>query len=97
MYTVKELIDILINVRKLPTLSPIALMLMHSLNEEEPDVHRISSIISEDPPTTGMILKLANSAMYGARRTISSVQDAVVRLGFDEIRKLVIDITMVKY
>jgi len=97
MYTVKELIDILINVRKLPTLSPIALMLMHSLNEEEPDVQRISKIISEDPPTAGMILKLANSAMYGARRTISTVQDAVVRLGFDEIRKLVIDITMVNY
>jgi putative nucleotidyltransferase with HDIG domain len=97
MYTLKELIDILINVKKLSTLSPIALMLMHSLNEEEPDVHRISRIISDDPPTAGMILKLANSAMYGGRRTISTVQDSIVRLGFQELRKLVIDITMVKY
>ncbi len=97
MYTLKELMDLLLNVKKLPTLSPIAVMLMQSLNEEEPDVQRISKIISDDPPTTSMVLKLANSVMYGARRTISSVQDAVVRLGFKEIRKLVIDVSMVKY
>jgi len=97
MYTLKKLIDILIKVKNLPTLSPIVLMLMQSLNEEEPDVQRISQIISDDPPTAGMILKLANSAMYGARRTITSVQDAVVRLGFQEIHEIVIDLTMVKY
>ena len=97
MYTLKELIDILLNVKKLPTLPPIALMLMHSLSEEEPDVQRISRIISDDPPTASMILKLANSAMYGARRTIFSIRDGVVRLGFDEIRKMVIDITIVRY
>jgi len=97
MYTIKELMDILLNVRRLPTLSPVALMLMQSLNEDEPDVGRISRIISDDPPTTSMILKLANSAMYGARRTILTVQDAVIRLGFKEIHKLVIDISMIKY
>lgn len=97
MYTLEELMDILLKVKKLPTLSPIALMIMQSLSEEEPEVQRISKIISDDPPTTSMILKLANSALYGARRTIFTVQDAVVRLGFDEVRKLVIDISIVKY
>ena len=97
MYTKKELMDVLLNLRRLPTLSPVALMLMQSLNEDEPNVERISKIIADDPPITSMILKLANSAMYEARRTIITVQDAVVRLGFKEIRRLAIDCALVNH
>jgi len=97
MYTIKELMDVLLNVRHLRTLSPIALMLIESLSEEEPDVQRVSKIIADDPPVTSTILRLANSAMYGARRTIFTVQDAIVRLGFKEVRRLVIDFALVDY
>ncbi|MBN2288859.1 MAG: HDOD domain-containing protein [Candidatus Glassbacteria bacterium] len=97
MLTLPELIDQLLNVRQLPTISSVALVLEQSLNEEEPEIQRISRIISEDPAITSMVLKLANSALYGARRTFSSIQDAVMRLGFQEIRKMVMALAIVEY
>ena len=68
MLTLSELIDQLLNVRKLPTISNVALILEQSLSQEEPEVQHVSSIISDDPAITSMVLKLANSATYGARR-----------------------------
>ena len=97
MYTIQELIELLINIRKLPTLGPVVLMLERTLNEDEPEVGQVSRIIADDPPTTSMILKLANSVMYGSRRTIATVNEAVVRLGFKEVRKMVVDVSLVKY
>ena len=97
MYTLKELIDQLLNIKKLPTLPPVIFILEKSLNEKEPNVQLVSRIIADDPPLTGVLLKLANSVMYSARRKITTVQEAVVRLGFKEIRKLIFDVSMVRY
>lgn len=97
MLDINLLIEQLLKVRKLPTLSSVALMLEQSLNQEQPDVQRISAIISDDPPVTSMVLKLANSVVYGARRTIGTVQDAVVRLGFQEIRKMVMSLSLIQF
>ncbi len=97
MYTLKEIIEQLINVRRLPTLNPVVVMVEKALNAEEPDVQGLSRLISDDPSLTSMLLKVANSALYGARREITTVQEAVVRLGFTEVRKLVVDISVVNY
>ncbi|MBW7996416.1 MAG: HDOD domain-containing protein [Candidatus Glassbacteria bacterium] len=97
MYTLEELIDLLLKVKQLPTLNPVMVMVVKMLNEEEPDVHRISKVLSDDPSMTGMLLKVANSAMYGGRCKIATVQDSVVRLGLKEVRKLVVDISVVNY
>jgi len=97
MYTLKELIDQLLNIKKLPTLPPVIFILEKSLNVEEPDVQLVSRIIADDPPLTSVLLKLANSVMYTARRKTTTVQEAVVRLGFKEIRKLIFDVSMVRY
>ncbi len=96
MLSLNALIEQLLAVRQLPTLSPVALMLEQSLESEDADIHRVSRIIGDDPSITSMVLKLANSVAYGSRRTISSVQEAVVRLGFKEIRKMVFDLSVVR-
>ncbi len=97
MLSLTELLEHLLNVKKLPTISNAVVILEQSLNQEEPDVQHVSRIISEDPVITSMVLKLANSAIYGARRTIGSVQEAVMRLGFQEVRKMVMNLALVEY
>ncbi|HUU26341.1 MAG TPA: HDOD domain-containing protein [archaeon] len=97
MVILDELINQLLSVKKLPTLSPVAVMLEQSLSQEEPDLQRVSRIISDDPSVTSMVLKSANSVIYGARRTFSTVQEAIVRLGFKEIRKMIFDLSIVKF
>ena len=97
MLELNQLIEQLLKVRKLQTLSSVALMLEQTLNQEQPDVQRVSSIIGDDAPVTSMVLKLANSVVYGARRTIGTVQEAVVRLGFQEIRKMVMSLSLIQF
>ena len=97
MLSLTELLENLLNVRNLPTISNAVVVLEQSLSQEEPDVQNVSNIISEDPVITSMVLKLGNSATYGARRTIGSVQEAVMRLGFQEVRKMVMNLALVEY
>ncbi len=55
----------------------------------------LAAIIERDPPLTAKILKISNSAYYGATKKISSLQRAVVVLGFDTIKELVTTMSVV--
>jgi HD-like signal output (HDOD) protein len=50
----------------------------------------IAQKISMDPVLTAKVLRLANSAHYGASRTVASTSDATVLLGFSTLRTLVL-------
>lgn len=54
----------------------------------------LESIIGEDPMLTARILRVANSAAYGSAKKISSVARAVTVLGFDEVRNLVVALSL---
>jgi putative nucleotidyltransferase with HDIG domain len=43
-----------------------------------------------DPALTTALLKVANSALYGAARQIATIENAVLRLGFAEVMKIAI-------
>ena len=46
-------------------------------------------MICKDQVLVGRLLKVANSGMYGRSRSIKTISDAVVRIGLDEIKKIV--------
>src|SRR5690606_3321977 len=50
----------------------------------------ISKKIAADPVLSARLLRLANSAYYHVSRTVGSVDDAVMMLGFVTVRTLVI-------
>ncbi|MFP4522855.1 MAG: HDOD domain-containing protein, partial [Fibrobacterota bacterium] len=56
----------------------------------------VAQYIEQDPALTSKLLKLANSVFYGIPRSISSVRGAVVILGFNTIRSLVLSVSVVK-
>lgn len=51
---------------------------------------RIAALIETDPVLTARILRLVNSAFYGVSGAIASVYDALVMLGLDIVRGLVL-------
>jgi putative nucleotidyltransferase with HDIG domain len=51
---------------------------------------RLGAIIGKDMAMTAMILKLANSAFFGLRHTVTSAAEAVSYLGVDLLRSLVL-------
>ncbi|MCB6184312.1 HDOD domain-containing protein [Leeia sp. TBRC 13508] len=75
---------------QLPTIPKVVQELIDSFNQEDVDISSIAKKVALDQVLTAKVLRLANSAHYGASRTIGSVDDAVVILGFNSLRTLVI-------
>ena len=60
------------------------------LNDPAADAVTIAGRIKFDPGMTANILRLANSAEFGARRSVRSLQEAIVRLGLKQLFQLVV-------
>jgi len=90
-------IDRIINsIGKLPVLPTIYMKLTHLLNVPETSIRMISNIISEDQAVAAMVLKIVNSAAYGFYNKIGDLQRAIVILGLNEIKNLVLATSMYK-
>lgn len=73
---------------RLPTISDVAHALIASLGDEDISTKQIASIIARDPALTAKLMRLANSARFGASRTISSLDEAIALTGIAHIRTL---------
>lgn len=81
----------------LPTIPSVMQQIEKVLNDEGSTAEMIAHIISEDPPLTMKILKVANSAFYAMRGArISSVKLAVSRLGLAEVSRLCQILSLIK-
>ncbi len=54
----------------------------------------LEKIIKEDPMLAAKILRIANSPFYGLVRQVNSIAHAITILGFDEIRNLVLGLSL---
>ena len=75
---------------QLPSLPGIVSRLIEVVNSPDSSSEDAASLIEKDPALTGRMLRLANSAFYGMPRSVSSVNSAVVILGFNSIKSLVL-------
>ncbi len=74
----------------LPTLPNVASTLMRMGAEEDVQVEDITRLIEGDPPTAARLLKIVNSAYQGLQRRVSSVGRAVVMLGVNGVRNVLL-------
>jgi putative nucleotidyltransferase with HDIG domain len=75
---------------EIPTIPLIATKVALELHDPDASAQRLSRLIANDQGLTTRILSVANSSFYGAGQEVSSVQQAVVTLGFDMIQGLVV-------
>ncbi len=73
----------------LPPMPHIAAQVIEKLSDEGSTPKQIHQIIMQDQALAGRVLKVANSPYYGASRSISTVRDALMFMGFDAIRSLI--------
>jgi len=94
---VKERIAAIVeDVDSLPSLPSIVLKLIEVVNSPDSAADDAAELIEKDPALTSKMIRLANSAFYGIPRSISSVTSAVVVLGFNTIRSLVLSASVAK-
>jgi len=82
----------------LPPLSPLARHLLGTMaaSGEGPSLREVASWIEKDIMTSGKVLALANSALYGRLVPTLSVRKAVARLGINPLRNLIFHESMTK-
>ena len=76
------------NVDRLPSLSPAVNRLLGMLAKRDIDMVQLGRVISADPSLCGHILSAANSAFFNRGAQISSIDQAVARLGLTKLRRI---------
>ncbi len=77
----------------LPVLPHIAMEILERIEDPMSMLEDFKNLIEKDQVLTMRILRLANSAYYGYPREISKISDAIIILGLDTIRSLVLAIS----
>lgn len=81
---------ILKKVQDFPGMPGFVMQVMQQLNDPHADIGVIANKLKFDPGMTANVLRLANSAEFGARRSISSLKDAIVRMGLKQLFQLLV-------
>jgi HD-like signal output (HDOD) protein/signal transduction histidine kinase len=76
--------------RSLPTLPHILLLLIETCNRREKGIKDLAKIINQDPSLSERVLRLVNSAHYGLKQKISSIEQALLMLGMDAVKNIAI-------
>ncbi len=76
--------------KQLPVVSETFTRLSLELAKDEVSLDIVVELVQKDQALTARLLQLANSAFFGFTRETLSVRDAVIRLGSDLIRAIVL-------
>ena len=74
----------------LPTIPKVVQEVIESFNNDRVSVEEIAKKLAADQVLSAKILRLANSSYYHVSRSIGTVDDAVLMLGFMTVRTLVV-------
>ncbi len=75
---------------KMPALSPTVNKVLKTCRDMNASPGDLSKIISMDPVLTGKILMLINSAYYGIPHEVTSLVRAIIMLGINTVKNLVL-------
>jgi len=93
-YNIEELQDKIKTIANLPTLPHIASRLMRIVNSPAASADTVAALVSQDISLSAKVLRLANSAFYGIPRSVNTLNNAVIILGFKIIQTMVLSLTV---
>lgn len=85
-----DLRQLIMTTRDLPAMPHVASKVLELSGDPNTSALKLQQVISDDQAMAARILKIANSAMYACSRKIKTLTEAIVMLGFNSIRSLVV-------
>jgi putative nucleotidyltransferase with HDIG domain len=77
-------------IKNLPTIPGIVAKISRMVENPETTPIQVGRLISQDQVLSAKVLRMANSAFFGQSRKISSITQALIILGFDVVKGLVL-------
>jgi len=78
----------------LPSLPQVLVRILDAIYEDQADLHKLSAIILQDAAMTARVIAVANSSFYYRGRRQKSLDRAVLHLGTDAVKTLVMTASM---
>lgn len=82
--------DLVKKANDLNMLPQVARKVMEMINQDSTSASALAEVLEKDPNITASILKISNSAFYGLRREVTTVNQAIMILGFKSLKSMVI-------
>jgi HD-like signal output (HDOD) protein len=79
---------ILAGIETMAVQKPVAAQIVSVANSDDTDAKTLARILSSDIALAGRVMKLANSAYFGMRGRVTSLQFAVTVVGFTTVRTM---------
>ncbi|RLB26741.1 MAG: hypothetical protein DRG71_01445 [Deltaproteobacteria bacterium] len=77
-------------IEQIPTLPIVSQKILLLLSDENVSLPKVASLIERDQALAVKILKVANSAFYGTLSKVSTIDHALVILGIEEVRSILL-------
>ncbi|WKZ31836.1 MAG: HDOD domain-containing protein [Thermodesulfobacteriota bacterium] len=94
MQPARNLEEVINRTLDLPVLPATTQRVLGMMADPDVSIEKIKKIISTDPGLTTKIMKVANSAFYGSYRNIQNPTQAILRLGLNSVRNIVVATSM---
>jgi putative nucleotidyltransferase with HDIG domain len=82
--------EVMHGIGHLPSLPAVVHQLLATIENEQADVADLAKKIGQDQALVAKVLRVANSSFYGMQGKVASIQDAMVVIGFRNVRTLVL-------
>lgn len=87
---------VLMNIYNLPPMPKVIMEIMKLLENKSTNVSELNKVISRDQSLVSKILLIANSPLYGLQRRVTSVEYAVLILGFAELKNIISVLSLIE-
>ena len=84
------------NLKDLPSIPSVISTVLNEIESPNYNARYIAKLIEQDQGLTARILKMANSPSYGLVRTISTIDTAIIILGSNTIKEILISLLVQK-
>ena len=74
---------------RIPVFPAAAAQTLEAMRNPSASLNLVGEAAQRDPATAGAVMRLANSALFGARGSVATLRLAIMRLGFETARRVV--------
>ncbi|MCJ7601226.1 MAG: HDOD domain-containing protein [Desulfobulbaceae bacterium] len=89
--------DLISQIGDLPTLPAVASRINREMASESLNAKLLGEIIIDDTALAAKILRLANSAFYGLQKQVTTLNKAVMILGFNTVKNLALSVSIYSF
>ena len=82
--------EMIARVNELPSLPTVVMKVIELINDDSSNADNFEKYLRQDQALTARLLKIVNSSFFGLRQKINSISQAIVMIGYNSLKNLVL-------